>query len=160
MKKKKLVFICSPYKGDTEQNTEDALQYCAGAFLAGYIPIAPHVYFTRFANDNNKKQRRAGIDAGKQLLLLCSEVWAFGLDKPSKGMIEELATAIRAGIRVYDGELKLKAEHVDARLAVHKTLLHSVFQPILDTIANAFRPLYDQLLALQLPDLQNGGGKK
>ena len=37
-----LVYICSPYSGDTEGNTEKARRYSRFAADAGTIPIAPH----------------------------------------------------------------------------------------------------------------------
>ena len=43
------------------------------------------------------------MDAGLQLLLMCSEVWVFGLDHPSEGMQAEIAFAIRHGIPIKDG---------------------------------------------------------
>ena len=51
------------------------------------------------------------MDAGLQLLLMCSEVWVFGLDHPSEGMQEEIALAIRHGIPIRDGEEILKNRH-------------------------------------------------
>ena len=40
-----LVYICSPYSGDTEGNTEKARRYSRFAADAGTIPIAPHLLF-------------------------------------------------------------------------------------------------------------------
>ena len=42
-----LVYICSPYSGDTEGNTEKARRYSRFAADAGTIPIAPHLLFYR-----------------------------------------------------------------------------------------------------------------
>lgn len=74
------------------------------AFRKGYIPITPHLYFTRFMDDTNDKERSMAMDAGLQLLLMCSEVWVFGLDHPSEGMQAEIALAIRHGIPIMDGD--------------------------------------------------------
>lgn len=149
MKKKKLVYICSPYKGDTETNTKNALSYCAAAFAAGYIPIAPHVYFTRWSDDNNKKERAEGMAAGKQLLLLCSEIWVFGLDKPSKGMQEEIALAIRNSIRIYDGEIRTNRhpEMNDAARAIYNDMLVSALNPAIDLLANSLTPIVNAIKA-------------
>ena len=49
------------------------------------------------------------MSAGLQLLLLCSEIWVFGLDHPSEGMQAEIALAIRHNIPVKDGEMMLTA---------------------------------------------------
>lgn len=120
---KKLVYICSPCRGDYEKNIDNAATYSRAAFRKGYIPITPHLYFTRFMDDTNSKERSMAMAAGSQLLLMCSEVWVFGLDHPSEGMQAEIALAIRHGIPIIDGDEilsgKKKPEHhdeVDARL--------------------------------------------
>ena len=101
---KKLVYICSPCRGDYEKNIDNAATYSRAAFRKGYIPITPHLYFTRFMDDTNSKERSMAMDAGSQLLLMCSEVWVFGLDHPSEGMQAEIALAIRHGIPIVDGD--------------------------------------------------------
>ena len=101
---KKLVYICSPCRGDYEKNIDNAATYSRAAFRKGYIPITPHLYFTRFMDDTNDKERSMAMDAGLQLLLMCSEVWVFGLDHPSEGMQAEIALAIRHGIPIIDGD--------------------------------------------------------
>lgn len=111
MKKRKLIYICSPCRGDYETNIDNAITYSGICFRMGYIPVTPHIYFTRFADDTNSKERSMAMEAGMQLLLECSEVWVFGLDHPSEGMQEEIALAIRHGIPIRDGEEILKNRH-------------------------------------------------
>lgn len=108
---KKKIYICSPCRGDYEKNIDNAATYSGICFRMGYIPVTPHIYFTRFMDDTNSKERCMAMEAGKQLLLECSEVWAFGLDHPSEGMQEEIALAIRHGIPIRDGEEILKNRH-------------------------------------------------
>lgn len=108
---KKKIYICSPCRGDYEKNIDNAITYSGICFRMGYIPVTPHIYFTRFADDNNSKERDMAMSAGAQLLLECSEVWVFGLDNPSEGMQAEIALAIRHGIPVRDGEEILKNRH-------------------------------------------------
>ena len=108
---KKLIYICSPCRGDYETNIDNAITYSGICFRMGYIPVTPHIYFTRFMDDTNSKERSMAMDAGMQLLLECSEVWVFGLDHPSEGMQEEIALAIRHGIPIRDGEEILKNRH-------------------------------------------------
>ena len=100
---KPLIYICSPLRGDYDTNIDNAIAYSGAAFRLGYIPITPHIYFTRFMNDENSKERSMARDAGLQLLRMCSEVWVFGLDHPSEGMQAEIAEAVRRGIPVKDG---------------------------------------------------------
>lgn len=120
---KKLVYICSPCRGDYEKNIDNAATYSRAAFRKGYIPITPHLYFTRFMDDTNDKERSMAMAAGSQLLLMCSEVWVFGLDHPSEGMQAEIALAIRHGIPIIDGDEILSGkrkperhDELDARL--------------------------------------------
>lgn len=117
------IYICSPLQGDYEKNTENEISYCRAAFRLGYIPIAPHIYFPRFVDDRNCAERRIAMRAGKEMLLVCSEVWAFGIDDPSEGMLEELALARKHGIPVKNGmemiwkdvkEIKIKPETSNA----------------------------------------------
>ena len=39
------------------KNQENARTYCRFAVEAGCVPIAPHIYFTQFMNDNDHKER-------------------------------------------------------------------------------------------------------
>lgn len=94
--KKQLVFICSPYRGETpdevQKNTRNAEWYCRLAYTLGYIPFAPHLYFTRFLADNCETERKDGMAMGKVIMLQCAELWVFG-DKISDGMRSEIAYA-------------------------------------------------------------------
>ena len=108
---KKKIYICSPCRGDYEKNIDNAATYSGICFRMGYIPVTPHIYFTRFMDDTNSKERSMAMEAGMQLLLECSEVWVFGLDHPSEGMQAEIALAIRHGIPIRDGEEILKNRH-------------------------------------------------
>ena len=105
---KKKIYICSPCRGDYEKNIDNAITYSGICFRMGYIPVTPHIYFTRFMDDTNSKERSMAMDAGMQLLLECSEVWVFGLDHPSEGMQAEIELAKAHGIPIRDGERILK----------------------------------------------------
>lgn len=87
-----IVYICSPYAGDVDANVENARRYCRFAVDKGYIPIAPHLLFTQFLNDNNPKERQLGIFFGNAVMSKCSEVWVFG-DRISDGMEAEIKRA-------------------------------------------------------------------
>lgn len=89
---KPLVYICSPYAGDVEENVRRAVRYWRFAFTKGYTPVAPHLYFPQFLDDRDPVQRSFGLDMGIALLLLCTEIWVFGTTR-SPGMKAELAEA-------------------------------------------------------------------
>ena len=95
----KRVYICSPLRGDIEGNIEKAKKYCKLALDKGYLPIAPHVYFTQFLNDRRPAERAQGLELGLELLNICNEIWVFGA--ASEGMKAEidLAESLRMEIR-------------------------------------------------------------
>lgn len=47
-----LVYICSPYRGDIDNNLENARMYCSLAASQGCIPFAPHLLFAQFLDDS------------------------------------------------------------------------------------------------------------
>lgn len=87
-----IVYICSPYAGDVETNVQKARRYCRFAVDKGYIPIAPHLLFTQFLNDDNPKERQLGIFFGNAVMSKCSEMWVFG-EHISNGMEAEIKRA-------------------------------------------------------------------
>ena len=91
-----VVYICSPLSGDLEGNQEKAARYCRFAVDAGYIPIAPHLYFPRFMDDANPRERDLALFMDIVLLTKCAELWVFG-DTISKGMSIEIEKARRKG---------------------------------------------------------------
>lgn len=102
---KKLVYICSPCRGDYEKNIREARGYCE-AVIKNYpdvIPIAPHIYFTQFLDDTKPTERSLGMEAGLALLDMCDEIWVYGLNNPSKGMQAEIDYALKNGIKIRDG---------------------------------------------------------
>ncbi len=90
----KMVYICSPLRGDIETNIQRANRYCWFAARQEVIPLAPHTIFTQFLDDNDAEEREAGIYLGLQLLDRCDEVWVFG-EKISEGMTREIERAIK-----------------------------------------------------------------
>mgnify|MGYP002773800373 CR=1 FL=1 len=71
-----IVYICSPYSGDTERNIKNAKRYSRFAVDKHYLPIAPHIYFTQFM-----------------------ELWVFG-ENISAGMKAEIDRAKRKHMRI------------------------------------------------------------
>ena len=102
-----IVYICSPYAGDVETNVQKARRYCRFAVDKGYIPIAPHLLFTQFLNDDNPKERQLGIFFGNAVMSKCSEVWVFG-EHISNGMEAEIKRAKRKNypLRYFNEDLE------------------------------------------------------
>lgn len=89
---KPLVFICSPFAGDMQRNIQRARGYSRFAVQNNYIPIAPHLLFPQFIDDNDKSERSLGIFMGLVLMSKCNEVWVFG-SRVSSGMATEIKKA-------------------------------------------------------------------
>lgn len=87
-----LVYICSPYSGDVDHNVKAAQNYSRHAVHKGYIPLAPHLLFTQFLQDNKPAERQLGLHFGNALMSKCSEVWVFG-SRISPGMEAEIKRA-------------------------------------------------------------------
>ena len=89
-----IVYICSPFTGDIGDNQRRAREYCRFAVRQGFIPIASHLFFPQFMDDDDPEQRDLGLFMATVLLTKCHEVWVFG-DRISSGMAAEIAKAER-----------------------------------------------------------------
>ena len=94
-----IVFICSPYAGDIKINTRKARRYCRFAYTQNKIPIAPHLIYPQFLNENIKEERESGIKMGLEILKKSNELWCFG-NEISNGMNTELKYAIAHNIPI------------------------------------------------------------
>lgn len=95
----KIIFIASPYAGDIEKNIAYAKQACRYVLNEGNAFFCPHLLYPQILDDNNPEERKLGISLGKEFLVKCDELWAFG-DHISSGMFEEIQFARERGIPV------------------------------------------------------------
>jgi hypothetical protein len=58
LKPANLVYIASPYRGDTEHNHANAVRYCRFAVTQGKMPVAPHIWLPQFLSDDDPAERR------------------------------------------------------------------------------------------------------
>jgi hypothetical protein len=109
---KPLVYIASPFAGDTTGNIERAKSYCRFAVGKGCIPLAPHLHYPRFLDDGNKQERELGLFAALILLTKCDALWVFG-DAVTEGMSREIAKAEKRGmpIRYFNNKLEEVFSH-------------------------------------------------
>lgn len=89
------VYVCSMYRAKTSderlQNIEIAKYACERVIQMGAIPIAPHLYFTRFLDDNVEFERDFGMEAGKKMMEMCSSFFVLTVDEEiSEGMDGEI----------------------------------------------------------------------
>lgn len=104
-----VVYICSPYSGSVEENTEKARRYCRFAVNQGVIPLASHLLFPQFMSETNG--RALALHMGAVLMGMCKQVWVFG-DKITSGMDSEIRKAKwkRMPIRYFTEECKEKTK--------------------------------------------------
>lgn len=94
-----IVYICSPYSGDTVRNILAAQKYCRYAVSCGCIPFAPHLLFPQFLDDEIPAERKQGLEFGNIFMDISKEVWIFG-DTLSDGMKSEYDRAARLGYKI------------------------------------------------------------
>lgn len=94
----KVIYVSSPYSGDTVLNVENAKKYCRYVVDGGNIPIAPHLIFPQFMD--NVFEYDASLKMCIELLKHVDEVWVFG-DYISKGMSIEIVEAKKLDLPMY-----------------------------------------------------------
>ena len=73
-KYKPMVYVCSPYSGDTQYNTAQAKKYSRFAYEQGAIPMTPHLLYPQFMCDENPAERSDAMHFNYVLLGNCSDV--------------------------------------------------------------------------------------
>lgn len=94
-----IVYICSPYSGDTEKNIENARKYSRFAVDSHCLPITPHIYFTQFMDDSISEERDIAIFMNWVLMSKCEQLWVFG-DVISTGMKAEIDRAKKKHMKI------------------------------------------------------------
>lgn len=101
------VYVVSRYAGEVSRNVENARKYCRFVAQQKRIPIASHLIYPQFMDDNDPAERELGTMFGLALLAQCDEVWCFGTTK-SAGMTQELheANRLKKRVRFFTAELE------------------------------------------------------
>ena len=102
-----LVYICSPYAGNVENNMANARTYSRFAVENHAIPVTPHLLYPQFMDDGNEAEREMAMHFNYVLLGKCKELWVFG-GVVSRGMAREIGVAKkrRMKIRWFDHAMK------------------------------------------------------
>ena len=66
-----LVYICSPYSGNVEENVKKAREHCRFTLDRGYIPIAMHLLLSHFMDENNTKERDRALFINMVIISKC-----------------------------------------------------------------------------------------
>lgn len=106
----KLVYICSPLRGDIETNVRRAHGYCRFVIQRGALPLAPHAIFTAILDDTIPQERQLGRALGIELLKRLDELWVFG-KQITEGMRTEIEVAEKRNIPIVYFD-----EHCEKRL--------------------------------------------
>ena len=101
----KLIYVCSPYRGDISTNTEQAKGYCRKIVQEGDIPIAPHLLFPQFMDDSKASERERAMEMNLEIMRYCDAVHVFG-HQISFGMFQEIQAAKKLGIPVVQEEIE------------------------------------------------------
>lgn len=115
---KKMIYVCSPCRPtlidpplrvvQKEMNLTLAKLACMKVIDKGWIPVAPHLYFTQFLDDETPEERELGMELGLAVLNACDEVWVVTDDVISDGMMKEIEEAAVLGIpvKMFDSKWK------------------------------------------------------
>lgn len=85
-----LLYVCSPYRGDTKRNKEYARKLTRAAINNGFVPVTVHLYLTEVTDDQNPEERSRGMAAGMKILENCKYILIgnkYGVSDGMKGGI-------------------------------------------------------------------------
>jgi hypothetical protein len=106
-----LVYVCSPFRGNIDENIINARKYSRFTFDEKNIPITPHLLYPQFINDNDLFERNIAIHKINYVLIgLCKEMWVFG-DVITEGMEREILIAKKRKMRIRYFSKDLKEEN-------------------------------------------------
>ena len=103
-----LLYVCSPYRGDTKRNKEYARKLTRAALENGFVPVTVHLYLTEATDDSNQEERVRGMAAGMKILENCKYILIGDRYGISEGMKAELTfAAVKGKIMLYEKDGKI-----------------------------------------------------
>lgn len=103
-----LLYVCSPYRGDTKRNKEYARKLTRAALDNGFIPVTVHLYLTEATDDTNPEERVRGMATGMKILENCKYILVGDRYGISGGMKAELTfAAVKGKIMLYEKDGKI-----------------------------------------------------
>ena len=103
-----LLYVCSPYRGDTKRNKEYARKLTRAALDNGFIPVTVHLYLTEATDDTNQEERVRGMAAGMKILENCKYILIGDRYGISEGMKAEMTfAAVKGKIMLYEKDGKI-----------------------------------------------------
>ena len=103
-----LLYVCSPYRGDTKRNKEYARKLTRAALDNGFIPVTVLLNWTEATDDTNPEERVRGMAAGMKMLENCKYILVGDRYGISEGMKAELTfAAVKGKIMLYEKDGKI-----------------------------------------------------
>ena len=103
-----LLYVCSPYRGDTKRNKEYARKLTRAAINNGFVPVTVHLYLTEVTDDQNPEERSRGMATGMKILENCKYILIGNRYGISDGMKAELTfAAVKGKIMLYEQDGKI-----------------------------------------------------
>ena len=103
-----LLYVCSPYRGNTKRNKEYARKLTRAALDNGFIPVTVHLYLTEATDDTNPEERVRGMAAGMKILENCKYILIGDRYGISEGMKAEMTfAAVKGKIMMYEKDGKI-----------------------------------------------------
>lgn len=97
-----VVYICSPYRADTEEQLQQHIEYAKEltreALLKGDAPVTVHLYMTQCLNEVDETERGCGLTAGRAIVEKCETMFVGSRFGISEGMAGEIGRAKEKGI--------------------------------------------------------------
>lgn len=90
-----LVYICSPFDGDTS----GVRRYCHFAVKNGAIPFAHHLIFPQFLDYEKPSEHAIGVFMRMVFLGKCEQLWIFGANI-SADMLAEIKKAKKKNMQI------------------------------------------------------------
>lgn len=103
-----LLYVCSPYRGDTKRNKEYARKLTRAAINNGFVPVTVHLYLTEVTDDQNPEERSRGMAAGMKILENCKYILIGNKYGVSDGMKAEMTlAALKGKVMLYEQDGKI-----------------------------------------------------
>jgi hypothetical protein len=100
----KLAFVCSPLRNSDQAEATANVDYARNACLTlarcGLNPVAPHLLYPQYLNDNDEVERKLGLALARDLLKRCDEIHVFTGRGVSEGMAAEIKLAHKLGKKI------------------------------------------------------------
>ena len=90
-------YVCAPTTGEAGNNNKKVRGYCRKLYELGYLPVAPHLLFPQFVNNNVPAEHNDSINMAADVLRRCRVVVVCGKTN-SEVMTSEIELARRLGI--------------------------------------------------------------